>query len=874
MSKYLVRSEGQVSCAPELKQLHADCKAAVAHVTTQTGLSPDLYNRIQSALEKYVLGPVIRALASSSDLDRFQLFVCLLDWHFAVCSIWLVYATPYIVIIIMRLYHIYCCSPITSLLFNTHSAIVTHRAAFAPRLAPLPPLVSTSRNRADSTAVNASARLLSMEQQESMLATLLHDLSEKHSKPSLASAATNTDRLRKLGMLWQQQQGFASLAKRVFLQAGSGRQAVFGRIAHDAPPEPFEQVLLHFLDHLLTDDESPVVRAVQEAAASLSDLEDATETLAILREVCNMFQALGAVREHRGQIKSVQALNQIIASTAQAHMSVYNEGIALPYERHVRELAAHARAMQQGLSAAEYVKQTYRFFHKHQQIAQSFLYPGTVANVERSISHELLAVGADKLASALFSGPLHNDSEYDSILAQLCSLLCASHEPDVLAVPFAEHFIGMVLRESKKLCSDRRAAADAATAAGKQPSTVDLKFTSALAGVFRGVTRMVTSSGLVKLKAFSLAMDDAWSQALAVEVGAVSIQQLLVAHIDSLLRNSKLTNDQRNEEVSNLTSLACHVPDRDMLEESYNAALARRLLSSASVSREAETTVLAKFKSRFDATFTRKAEAMQQDIRSSAALAQDLLKGHRHVQASFVPMLLCDGVLPKQSEVGASVPFGESLGSMVSLFSDLYRHKYQSRQLLWLPSLGKADIEMRLGSKKYGLQTTVLQALLLELFNVQAEWCLADLTAQTQLKEDEVKRTLHPMQPRKSRDGKKVPGFIERTKAPDGTVVYRVNMAFQSPRLKINVQPPQYETQVIREVDLIQQRRNIVDAAVVRIMKSRTTLTHTELVEEVFASVRSFTLTNALIKSQIASLIEREYMERDEDDPTLYHYLA
>jgi cullin-4 len=64
-----------------------------------------------------------------------------------------------------------------------------------------------------------------------------------------------------------------------------------------------------------------------------------------------------------------------------------------------------------------------------------------------------------------------------------------------------------------------------------------------------------------------------------------------------------------------------------------------------------------------------------------------------------------------------------------------------------------------------------------------------------------------------------------------------------------------------------------MDAALVRIMKSRKSLTHQQLLTEVFSQLR-FSAKAADVKKRIESLIDREYLERDETDAALYRYLA
>jgi cullin 3 len=61
----------------------------------------------------------------------------------------------------------------------------------------------------------------------------------------------------------------------------------------------------------------------------------------------------------------------------------------------------------------------------------------------------------------------------------------------------------------------------------------------------------------------------------------------------------------------------------------------------------------------------------------------------------------------------------------------------------------------------------------------------------------------------------------------------------------------------------------------VRIMKSRKTLSHNELVSETIKLLQQrFMASPVVIKKRIESLIEREYLERGRDDRKLYNYLA
>ena len=66
-----------------------------------------------------------------------------------------------------------------------------------------------------------------------------------------------------------------------------------------------------------------------------------------------------------------------------------------------------------------------------------------------------------------------------------------------------------------------------------------------------------------------------------------------------------------------------------------------------------------------------------------------------------------------------------------------------------------------------------------------------------------------------------------------------------------------------------------IEAAIVRIMKSRKRLSHVSLITEVTEHLKSrFTPNPILIKKRIEGLIDREYLARSQDDRKIYVYIT
>jgi cullin 3 len=70
-------------------------------------------------------------------------------------------------------------------------------------------------------------------------------------------------------------------------------------------------------------------------------------------------------------------------------------------------------------------------------------------------------------------------------------------------------------------------------------------------------------------------------------------------------------------------------------------------------------------------------------------------------------------------------------------------------------------------------------------------------------------------------------------------------------------------------------RKPQIESAIVRVMKARKRLDYNTLIVEVSSAVKNrFSPTPSDIKKHLESLIEREFIERDENDRKIYLYVA
>ena len=200
--------------------------------------------------------------------------------------------------------------------------------------------------------------------------------------------------------------------------------------------------------------------------------------------------------------------------------------------------------------------------------------------------------------------------------------------------------------------------------------------------------------------------------------------------------------------------------------------------------------------------------------------------------------------------------------------------------MTWLLNHGSVELKpVFITTKTYSFVTNCYQAVILMLFNKHSELTYTQVKEMTNIPDGELNPALvYLCNPKQMILDKQVnkPEFAPTEKL-------KVTANFTNPNVKVSFVPTvTHKKKVATKEDVAaaqddketrMERQNIIDAVIVRIMKARKTEKHNQLMEDVIRQISIFMPQPQMIKQRIESLIEREYLKRDDADRTVYVYL-
>ena len=356
------------------------------------------------------------------------------------------------------------------------------------------------------------------------------------------------------------------------------------------------------------------------------------------------------------------------------------------------------------------------------------------------------------------------------------------------------------------------------------------------------------------------------------------VAEWLAKYVDLEFKNFKSETS-----LEPLLYLFTHMQAKDVFEAFYKKDLAKRLLMNRIQSMDLERQFVSLLKTECGAGYTSKMEGMFQDMEWSRESLARYRESPEYVTTSvdMEVQILTTGYWPVYTQY-KNLVLPKELTEPQEHFWNHYKTKYQGRKIVWQYALGNCTVKFSGATKTYDFVVSLCQTLVLQCFNERDQWTLPDLMQRVGLEDrEEMERTLLSMSLGKEQFRillrKKGTAAREAGKPISDDDTFQVNEKFSSNMRRIKI-PNMLKKETKEERDKVveavsRDRLYLIDAVLVRIMKARKTILHQQLIPQVLEQVK-VPAQPADIKQRIESLIEREYMERDEKDRTRYNYLA
>lgn len=356
-------------------------------------------------------------------------------------------------------------------------------------------------------------------------------------------------------------------------------------------------------------------------------------------------------------------------------------------------------------------------------------------------------------------------------------------------------------------------------------------------------------------------------------------------YVDKLLRRDFKGNsdEEVDAKLDGVMTLFRYLHDKDAFQRYYQQHVTKRLLYSRAASSEAEKSFISKMKIDCGYMYTAKMEVMFNDMKTSgeATLAFNDRVVQQNVDMHDIDMsvaVLTTMSWPITQSPKIILPIAAK--DCCSRFEEFYFSKHEGRRLTWQADLGTADVRGFFGengSRVYDFASVPVPSMcILMLFNDRDWITYREISDLTGIPDAELKRHLQSLSLAKYRVIKKEPR--EKEVKPDDRFGFNQTFTSRARRIKLQVISARKENEVEKSQTrsrIDDDRRPVIDTVIVRIMKHRKVLEHNKLIVEVTNMLSSrFEPNPQEIKKRIESLVEREYLERQQDKRQVYQYIA
>mmetsp|Transcript_18616 Transcript_18616/g.51986 ORF Transcript_18616/g.51986 Transcript_18616/m.51986 type:complete len:742 (+) Transcript_18616:190-2415(+) len=571
-------------------------------------------------------------------------------------------------------------------------------------------------------------------------------------------------------------------------------------------------------------------------------------------------------KEREGEIidKSlVKSVVELYESMGMSTLDAYNEDLEKPLLEYTRQYYARKREDWMSLSTPDYLIKAEDALEEERKRVEDYLNSSSESKILKVVEEEILEKVEMLLLEKESSGCralLRNEKSED--LQRMFRLFSRLENG---LNPMANILQSFLTDMGNEIIHLRKARLDG----GEKDKNDDPKFVKDIITLHEK-SLFVVKKDFAGNSLFQKALKDAFVEIVNTNVGQYTTAELMSTFCDRILKSGgeKLSESEVEDNLEKIVQLFSYLTEKDVFAEIYRNQLAKRLLSQRSTSDDAEKLMIAKLKMQCGTQFTSKMEGMLNDLAVGSEQRSEFEGRMRSVDTKldFSVQVLTTGFWPRYKS--PEVVLTPEMAKCMEVFKEWHDNKHQKRKLSWVFSQGNATVR-GVFKKPYDIQVTTLQAVVLNTFNGGVTMSVTELSRKLNVQEDILKPLMHSLSCGKYKVIRKSPAS-NKINTTDSFVA---NEKFASNLRKIRIPMASLDSTMNKK--RVEEDRTIaIEAAIVRIMKARKTLQHQQLLAEVLAQLAFFNPKPRVVKKCIENLIEREYLERSQDNAQVYNYLA